>query len=263
MPIDPWQQRVRRADYLAGKHAFAAEILAFYGHLARFQQEFHQRIARNPGSASTVSVSASLDLPELLRSFPQFLSVVEQEAPAQLAQVAHNLAQSRADSWAALLNACWSETEASRSAEYFLALGHLQPYAEFVRGQAGLKLEGYNHALCPFCSRKAALGTLRQLGDGGRRSLVCGFCLCEWDFRRVLCPACGEENQAKLPVYTAEQFLYVRVECCDTCRSYIKTIDLTKEGLAVPLVDELASIPLDLWAQEHDYEKLTPNLLGM
>jgi len=53
------------------------------------------------------------------------------------------------------------------------------------------------------------------------------------------------------------------VECCDTCHTYIKSIDLSKNGLADPLVDELASVPLDLWAQDRGYAKLHPNLLAM
>jgi formate dehydrogenase maturation protein FdhE len=261
VPTDPWQQRIRRAEYLASQHSFAAEILAYYVHTARFQQELHRRIAR-PGSGIDLSISQPVGL-SLVSSFPEFLAVVEEKGPKKIGQVARELRQASSETQSSFLNACWSYDADRSNPEDFLSLAFLQPCAEFARSQAGLKLEGYNHALCPFCSRKATLGTLRQQGDGGRRSLVCGFCLCEWDFRRVLCPACGEENQAKLPVYTAEQFPYVRVECCDTCRAYIKTIDLTKEGLAVPPVDELASIPLDLWAQEHDYEKLTPNLLGM
>jgi formate dehydrogenase maturation protein FdhE len=40
-------------------------------------------------------------------------------------------------------------------------------------------------------------------------------------------------------------------------------VDLTKNGRAEPLVDELASAPLDLWAREHGYAKLQSNLLGM
>jgi hypothetical protein len=48
----------------------------------------------------------------------------------------------------------------------------------------------------------------------------------------------------------------------DTCHTYLKSIDLTKTGLAVAVVDELATIPLDLWAREHGYEKLQINLLG-
>jgi FdhE protein len=85
----------------------------------------------------------------------------------------------------------------------------------------------------------------------------------EWEFRRIVCPGCGQEDHAKLPVYTAESFPYIRVDCCDTCHTYIKSIDMTKNGLAVPVVDEMASIPLDLWAQERGYSKLHPNLLGM
>jgi FdhE protein len=117
--------------------------------------------------------------------------------------------------------------------------------------------------VCPFCNRRPALGILRQQGDGARRSLLCGFCLTEWEFRRIICPGCGEEGHAKLPVYTAEAFPHIRVECCDTCQTYIKSIDLTKNGLAEPLVDELASVPLNLWAQERGYVKSHPNLLGM
>ena len=45
-------------------------------------------------------------------------------------------------------------------------------------------------------------------------------------------------------------------------RHYIKSVDLTVDGLAVPEVDELAAIPLDLWATERGYAKITPNLLA-
>ena len=65
------------------------------------------------------------------------------------------------------------------------------------------------------------------------------------------------------PIYTASQFDHVRVEACDTCRHYIKTVDLTKNGHAVPVVDELATMPLNLWAQQHGYVKLQANLLGI
>jgi len=47
-----------------------------------------------------------------------------------------------------------------------------------------------------------------------------------------------------------------------TAQLYLKSIDLTRMGLAVPVVDELATIPLDLWARGHGYAKLQINLLG-
>jgi FdhE protein len=55
----------------------------------------------------------------------------------------------------------------------------------------------------------------------------------------------------------------VRVECCDSCRCYIKTVDLTKSGLADPVVDEIASVPLDLWAQQQGYAKVQANLMQL
>jgi FdhE protein len=69
-------------------------------------------------------------------------------------------------------------------------------------------------------------------------------------------------EEKKLPVYVAEQFPHVRVEACDTCKFFMRTIDLTKDGHAVPVVDDLAAIPLTLWAHEHGYRRLQANLLG-
>ena len=258
-----WQQRIRRAEHLAAQHPFAAEILGFYIHMARFREGLYQRIERSAGKIS-ISLSAPLELPELLASFPPFLTVVEEHGPARLALVAADLRNAPSGSWSDLLNACWSAAgQPPSDPQEFLAFAFLQPHAEFLRSSAALQLDGYTLALCPFCDRKPTLGILRQQGDGGRRSLLCGFCLSEWEFRRVVCPGCGQEDHTKLPVYTAEELPYIRVECCDVCHTYTKSIDLTKNGLANPLVDELASIPLNLWAQDHGYARLHPNLLGM
>jgi FdhE protein len=79
----------------------------------------------------------------------------------------------------------------------------------------------------------------------------------------VLCWNCGEENKDKLPIYKTEQFDAIRVDACDTCRVYLKSVDLTKDGHAVPVVDEIAGVALDIWADENGYSKLEANLLGM
>jgi FdhE protein len=276
----PWQQRIRRAEHLAAQHPFAAEILNFYIHLAFLQEGLYQRLERSSRDSSAGVPPAVLQEKQrasrplwgqqdagatktLLNSFPQFLSLVEEKAPARLAEVAHDLRKAGLNSWTDLFNECWTHIDSPTDPREFLVLAFLQPYAEFTRSQANLQLEGYTSLLCPFCNRKPALGVLRQQGDGGRRSLLCGFCLTEWEFRRVICPGCGQEDHAKLPVYSAAELPHIRVECCDACQTYIKSIDLTKNGLADPMVDELASVPLNLWAQEHGYAKLHPNLLGM
>ena len=116
---------------------------------------------------------------------------------------------------------------------------------------------------CPWCRRKPQTAMLRPEGYGARRSLVCPICSAERPFPRVECPACGEREFDKLPVYTAPEFEHIRVDACESCRTYLKTIDFTKNGLADPVADELAAIPLDLWAAEQGYTKLQPNLLGL
>jgi formate dehydrogenase accessory protein FdhE len=264
MKVSPWERRIHRAQELAGQHSFAAEILGFYIHVARFQEDLHQRLSRvlqSPAASAARDLTAS-ELSELSSRFGSFLSMAEVRGPKALAVLSRELHAHGVDFCRELLNRGWAAHSAS-DAEEILAQAFLQPYAELLRSRASLRPSPTAYALCPFCSRKPALGVLRPLGDGGARSLICSFCLAEWEFRRIVCPGCGEENDKKLAVFTASDFDYIRVECCDACKTYIKTVDLTKNGRAEPLVDELASAPLDLWAHEHGYAKLQNNLLGM
>jgi FdhE protein len=266
MTVSPWQRRIHRAQELVRQHPFAAEILEFYIHVARFQGDlYHRWNSAPPRRSQSVSAVAELsrhELESLSSGLESFLSVTEAHGPQPLAELSRELRGRGREFWTELLKNAWT-AHSLIDAQGLLAFAFLQPYAELLRSCAQLPPVATARALCPFCNRKPGLGVLRQMGDGGARSMVCSFCLAEWDFRRVVCPGCGEENDRKLPVFSASEFDYVRVECCDTCRTYIKCVDLTKNGRAEPLVDELASAPLDLWAREHGYAKLQSNLMGM
>jgi FdhE protein len=266
MAISRWQRRISRAKELVERRPFAAEILRFYIEVARFQEGLHQwlnsAIPLQTSDSLTDSELSPKQLSELSSRFDSFLSTVEKHAPPSLAALTRELRARGMDFWSELLLDAW-RASSPQVAQGFLAQAFLQPYAELLRSNATSPPAQTKHAYCPFCNRKPSFGVLRQMGEGAARSLVCAFCLAEWDFRRLVCPGCGEENDKQLPVFTASEFDYVRVECCDSCKTYIKTIDLTKNGLAEPVVDELASAPLDLWAHEHGYAKLRPNLLGM
>ena len=115
---------------------------------------------------------------------------------------------------------------------------------------------------CPRCAGPPVAAVLREEGHGAKRFLLCALCLREWECLRIVCPACGEQEFDKLPVYTAEQFAHVRIDACDRCHHYIKTIDLTKDGLAVPCVDDIASVSLDLWARERGYTRIRTTFSG-
>jgi FdhE protein len=149
-----------------------------------------------------------------------------------------------------------------QSSDRALAWIFLQPYAEYLADHREVTIVDGTPSTCPLCGGKPAVGVLRSEGDGAKKSLICMLCSHEWLFRRIYCPACGEEREPQMAYYSAPEIAHVRVDVCDTCHTYLKSIDLTKTGLAVAVVDELATIPLDLWAREHGYEKLQINLLG-
>ena len=266
-----WDRRIERADGLAAAHPFAAEVLQFYKRMTIFQQSIYSHGVEACGNESGKRISRllpqDLNVHLLLARFTEFLSTVETCGPQPIAQSARDLNTQGTERWQDLLSSFWrtaSDFEISpERSEVLLAWIFLQPQAEYLADHDGHISRHENLAVCPFCSGKPIVGVLRPEGDGAKRSLICSMCATEWTYGRIICPACGEEAVEKLAIYTTSQFDHVRVEACDTCRRYIKTVDLTKDGHAVPVVDELATMPLNLWAQEHGYVKLQANLLGI
>lgn len=265
-----YDARIGRADRLSSPHSSATEFLEFYVQVVSFQKLLHASIPAahqgKPSSNVSREPRADIDFAVVLPHFRGYLSVIENRAPAALAEAARQMGRLGSDSWIASLEAYWQHAgiydQQVGAFAQFLPRAFLQPYAEFRAGSLPRAPQVTTPRLCPLCGSRPLLGVLRPEGDGGKRFLQCSFCLQEWEFRRILCPTCGEEAEDKLPVYIAEGSPHVRVEACDTCKFYLRTIDLTKDGNAIPLVDDLAAIPHTLWATEQGYLRLQPNLLG-
>jgi FdhE protein len=265
-----YDARIRRAEKLIGEKSSASELLSFYKRIASFQKSFLVQISdaalEQPDAQPFASVRGGLDLTLLLPNFRTFLSMVERNAPDALATAAREIAARPFDSWIALLRSYWElgglfDQQIGAFGQFF-PRAFLEPYAAYVAGRTAVPPVLVTPRVCPLCGGRPLFGVLRLEGDSGKRCMVCSFCGYEWTFRRILCPTCGEEEEKKLPVYVAEQFPHVRVEACDACKFFVRTIDLTKDGHAVPVVDDLAAIPLTLWAHELGYSRLQPNLLG-
>ena len=262
-----WDQRIARAAELGQLWSYATEVLGFYGAITSFQKGLERVLisCEYKLSGNGSSLPEEFDTFLLLPKLQSFLSVVQNAGPPGLAQAARELGEARAERWTEILSQYWTaEDQDFTPEERFMARALLQPVAEYLAQAADFDTStNYGRSVCPFCGRKPSSGVLRPEGDGAKRSLVCSFCSTEWQYRRVLCPGCGETDLHKLPIYTAEEFVHVRVESCDSCHAFIKTIDLSKNGHADPIVDEIAAIPLTLWAEEKGYRKLQTNLLGM
>jgi FdhE protein len=268
-----WDERVDRARALAAIHPTAAEALTFYAALAEYQKAL-VRGDRRPGAESPRPMIDAIDLGAVLDAIPDFLAWLARRAPARLAESAVGLRTFERDHWRRLIHSHLADEGGGIGepdhALRFVVEAVLQPFVE----QAALaepaeqrrdlpETEARGPIRCPFCHALPVVGVLREEGHGAKRTLVCSLCLIERPYLRVVCPCCGEQQFDALPVYTANQFEYIRIEACDRCRSYLKTIDLTKDGLAIPLVDDIASVSLDLWAHDHGYVRLRANLLGL
>lgn len=250
-----WDLRIARASELIQTNSAVAELLNFYLRLARLQKTIYQ----------TVAASQEHDVAALVRHFPTLLRLVHEAGSPTLKEAAVKFESATEDERIDLLAAFWQHEIESHQlpAEYeFFANALLQPFAEYLAERTETTTEA-SPPICPFCGSKPQLAVLRPEGDGGKRFLLCSLCGTEWFFRRLLCPNCAEEDKEKLPVFTAKEFDYVRLDACDTCHTYLKSIDLSKNGKAVPVVDELATLSLNMWAQEHNYQKVKPNLFGV
>jgi hypothetical protein len=147
---------------------------------------------------------------------------------------------------------------------------------------------------CPRCGGLPQLSVFSPSGEdlvAPRRYLECARCAWRWGYPRLTCPGCGETSTGQLPIFAEEgttllevtgqavrgvsgkrdgppsgsgpRFPHLSVHACRSCPRYLLNVDLEREARAVPTVDEMAAIPLDLYAREHGLKKIAPNLMGL
>ena len=248
-----WDAAINRALELAENAPATKELLVFQATLLTAQKEVYDslRSLRNWLPSGFVSE----DLKVLQQYVSPFVKSVLSVAPPALVE--------QADASDELLLEYWD----TRSDQLFFPKAFLQPYAQWcVQSGAFTKQHSVSENRCPYCFGKPQLSFLRVVEAGsesGNRHLLCATCLSSWEYRRVVCASCSEEEPYKLQYFKSDEYDHVRVETCETCKQYIKGIDLTRLGLAVPLVDEVATAALDLWATEKGYAKIELNLVGL
>jgi len=258
-----WDQQIHRAEQLIPNANGSKELLTFYAHLLRAQRDVYESLRRRPNWLPSGNLEA--DLTVLADSMPAFLRVIESHGPATLAAEAHELYEANAQAIAERLIAYWHNP----SDIQFFEKAYLQPYLRWVAESGGRpvgrEVSG-GERCCPFCGGRPQVSFLQNketTAESGNRDLICGTCLSSWQFRRVVCANCGEERPPKLGYFHSPGLDHIRIEACDTCKHYLKGVDLTRVGFAAPIVDEIDAAALDLWAREHGYTKIELNLVGV
>ena len=271
----PWPARRLRAEQLQGRHPFVGEVLTLYLALLAVGENAWRAARENPPQPEELVPWAEA------RVLPRVVETTLAAGPGALCDAVRSRpAGADRDALAG-----WLAGAELDPVDRYLARASLGPVLEALGERAGAACApggGDGGVRCPCCGGRPQLSYLAASGESlvsGGRSLLCARCGSSWSFSRSTCPACGETDDARLEVHaeawegavsgngngdggTQPVFPQLRIAGCATCNSYLIEIDMARDERAVPEVDELAALPLDLYAAEQGLTKVTPNLMG-
>jgi FdhE protein len=142
----------------------------------------------------------------------------------------------------------------------FLTRNSIRPIFEAYAGELKkfVDQERWWKGYCPICGSEPFMAELKNEGGAeGARFLVCSSCGYEWRFNRLKCPFCENANHEKLRYFYAEkEGKAYRIDVCDNCKRYIKTIDTKELGEEViPIIEDAGTLFLDVLAQNEGFTK--------
>ena len=233
-------RRIARAKQLADLYPSSQEVLDFFAELVAFQRDIFQEVGQRAA------------LPDFHTPLVNLITTIGPTPMRQRASTLDEPGLRRA------LEDYWSQVDTC-SPDSLFARVLLQPYSI----KMDLEPPSASEERCPRCGHRPQVSVLRPEGHGKALTLVCSLCLHEWSFARGKCAACGEDDEKGMSHYASSGFEHIQVVTCEACRTYLHSIDLSREIAAIPDVDELAALPLDVWAQQQGFHKLQPNFAGI
>jgi len=258
-----FERRAGRADLLAEESPAAAEVLRFAAGLFRVQAKVASAVEA-AHSRESLSGHLDRDLSKFFDAAREVLTFGSEQGPELLAAEAQERLSDEPATARTRLLVYWDGDRPA--SEDYLSRAMLRPYVEALRAVHAAPARIHRHGRCPYCGGGPSISARREGGgdlEGARRLLCCALCGTEWSFQRILCPSCFEADPKKLPSFSADRHPNVRIEACETCRRYMKSIDLTLDARPIPEVDDVLSISLDLWAAEQGFRRIEPGIAGL
>jgi formate dehydrogenase formation protein len=280
----PWAPHRRRAELLRAHHSFAEDVLTLYLALLDVWVEAAQAAREQAPEARALAEWAGE------RVLPQVVEATVSAGPGPLADATRKRMEAGGAEQALV---AWLTDAADdlEPVERYLARASLRGPIEVLEAGASACAQdpsprGGRH--CPSCGGLPQLSFRTDTGDqlvSGRRSLLCVRCGASWGYASNACASCGETGGSRRTIYAERRewpvvghghatapakrpgapipmFPHLRIEGCSGCNRYLIDVDLGHDARAVPEVDELAALPLDLYAAERGLSKITPNLMG-
>ncbi len=111
-------------------------------------------------------------------------------------------------------------------------------------------LATWQHGHCPLCGGEPDLAVITPAAE---RHLICSRCTLHWNFEALTCPFCRNSDRSRITSFATPDGQY-RVYACDACLRYLKAYDARRASRPVmPLVDAVATLPLDAAAMQRGY----------
>ena len=257
-----FERRAARAETLAGKTPAASEPLRFAAGLYRAQAALAGVVAAAHAD-EPLTGHLDDDVDRFLDRAPAIFRYAAESGPEALSADARSREADEPSTRRTRLLVYWSGDRDSR--EDYLSRAVLRPYVETLRALPVPPDRPHRQGRCPFCGGLPWVSARREgsMMEGARRLLACALCGGEWPFGRILCPACGEQDPVRLPSFSTEAHPAVRLEACETCRRYVKSLDLSEDARPIPEVDDLVSLAMDLWAENEGFVRIEPGLAGL
>lgn len=105
---------------------------------------------------------------------------------------------------------------------------------------------------CPVCGSEPLIARLDE--EAGKRWMFCSMCHTEWAHKRLVCPFCENDDHESLRYFYVENDEARRVDVCDKCKRYIKTIDFRKvDRVLNPFVENISTLALDIVAETEGF----------
>jgi formate dehydrogenase maturation protein FdhE len=112
-------------------------------------------------------------------------------------------------------------------------------------------LVGWTRGTCPLCAGDPDFAVITPAAD---RILICGRCSARWRFHQLTCPFCLNSDRGRITSFASRDGQY-RLYGCDACERYLKAFDARRASRPVmPVVDSVATLPLDAAAMQKGYK---------
>lgn len=135
-----------------------------------------------------------------------------------------------------------------------------KPYFLWLKESCNTGNIFWQEGRCPVCHSTPSIAFFDK---DGKRQLYCSFCETTGYYNRLGCPVCLNNNALKMNITTLEGEAGFRIDTCDACGSYVKTIEACLLNDLTPGLADIVSLPLDIVAQGKGFRRHSPNPIGM